>query len=102
MVSGLSMDGGWKTTSTGSEAASAAVSGGKIWLRVAADIRPGGSRPGRFSYSTDGTTFTPIGNQFNMHSGWQFFMGYRFAVFNFATQSLGGSVTVSSFEVAVP
>jgi hypothetical protein len=26
----------------------------------------------------------------------------RFAVFNFATQSLGGSVTVSSFEVAVP
>jgi uncharacterized repeat protein (TIGR02543 family) len=102
MVSGLSMDGGWKTTSTGSEVASAAVSGGRIWLRVAADIRPGGSRPGRFSYSTDGTTFTPIGNQFNMHNGWQFFMGYRFAVFNFATQSLGGSVSVSSFEVAVP
>jgi hypothetical protein len=34
-----------------------------------------------------------------MLSTWQFFMGYRYAIFNYATQALGGEVTVSSFEV---
>ena len=46
MVNGLTMDSTWTTTSTGTEAASADVSGGKIWLRIAADIRPGREPPG--------------------------------------------------------
>ena len=35
-----------------------------------------------------------------MDNSWQFFMGYRYAIFNYATQALGGSVKVSSFEVS--
>ena len=59
-----------------------------------ADIRPGAGRPARFSYSTDGVTFTRLGPAFTLNNAWQFFMGYRFAIFNYATQALGGAVTV--------
>ncbi|MGP3966743.1 glycoside hydrolase family 43 protein [Streptomyces sp. 6N223] len=102
MVDGLTMDGDWNTTGTGTERDAADFSGDKIWLRANADIRPGSPRPGRFSYSTDGTTFTALGPDFSMHNDWPFFMGYRYAIFNHATQALGGSVTVARFELATP
>jgi hypothetical protein len=102
MVNGLSMDGSWNTTSTGTEAASATVSGGRIWLRATADIRPGTGRQGRFSYSTDGVTFTPLGTALTLNNAWQFFMGYRYGIFNFATQALGGAVTVRRFDLTTP
>jgi beta-xylosidase len=102
METGLTMDGNWNTTGTGSDQASVTVSGGRIWLRANADIHPGAGRQGRFSYSTDGVNFTPLGPGFVMENNWQFFMGYRFAIFNYATQSLGGSVTVPGFTLATP
>jgi beta-xylosidase len=102
MTNGLSMDSNWNTTSTGTEQASAAISGGRIWLRVNADIRPGTGRQGRFSYSTDGVTFTQLGPGFTMTNAWQFFMGYRFGIFNYATRALGGSVTVERFDLTTP
>ncbi|MFI9816354.1 RICIN domain-containing protein [Saccharothrix variisporea] len=102
MTNGLSMDGNWNTTSTGSEIASAAVSGGRIWLRANADIRPGSGRQARFSYSTDGVNFTSLGNALTLNNTWQFFMGYRFGIFNHATQALGGSVTVRKFDLTTP
>jgi beta-xylosidase len=61
MVNGLTMEGNWNTTGTGTEAAGATLSGSRVWLRANADIRPGTGRPGTFSYSTDGTTFTRLG-----------------------------------------
>jgi beta-xylosidase len=102
MTNGLSMDSNWNTTGTGAEAASANVSGGRIWLRVNADIRPGSGRQGRFSYSTDGVTFTNLGPAFTLNNAWQFFMGYRFGIFNYATQALGGAVTVERFDLTTP
>jgi beta-xylosidase len=103
MTDGLSMStSGWTTTGTGTERAGAAVSGGKIWLRVSADIRPGSGRTASFSYSTNGTTFSSLGPAFTLNNNWQFFMGYRFGIFNYATQSLGGSVAVSQFTVSAP
>jgi beta-xylosidase len=102
MVNGLTMDGNWNTTGTGTEAGSAAISGGRIWLRASADIRPGSGRQARFSYSTDGVTFTALGPAFTLNNAWQFFMGYRYAVFNYATTSLGGAVTVRRFEQTTP
>ncbi|MGY1522716.1 glycoside hydrolase family 43 protein [Streptomyces sp. MN3] len=101
-VTGLTMDGNWNTTGTGTETASAPVSGGRVWLRANADIRPGAPRPGTFSYSTDGITFTRLGPAFSMGNDWRFFMGYRFALFNHATQALGGAVRVTRFEVSTP
>lgn len=102
MVNGLTMDTSWNTTGTGTEVASARVSGGRVWLRANADIRPGSARPGTFSYSTDGTTFTRLGPAFSMGNDWRFFMGYRFALFNHATQALGGAVRVARFELSTP
>jgi beta-xylosidase len=102
MESELTMGRHWITASTGTEVASVPVSGGKIWLRVSADIRPAGDRTATFAYSTDGTAFNPIGTPFVMGRDWRFFMGYRYGIFNYATQSLGGLVNVSSFTMTSP
>ncbi|MGI5161560.1 family 43 glycosylhydrolase [Microbispora sp. CA-102843] len=102
MTNNLTMNSSWATTSTGTEVASAPASGGRIWLRVNADIRPGTGRQARFSYSTDGANFTSFGPAFTMGNAWQFFMGYRFAIFDYATQALGGAVTVSRFDLTTP
>ncbi|MBN6058508.1 family 43 glycosylhydrolase, partial [Nonomuraea sp. RK-328] len=102
MTNGLTMNSSWQTTGTGTEAASAGISGGRIWLRVNADIRPGSGRQARFSYSTDGSTFVSLGPAFTLNNAWQFFMGYRFGLFNYATQSLGGAVTVRRFDLTTP
>lgn len=102
MTSGLTMNSSWNTTGTGTEAASATVSGGRIWLRANADIRPGSGRTARFSYSTDGVNFTTLGPAFTLNNAWQFFMGYRYAMFNYATQALGGAVTVKRFTQTTP
>ncbi|NUS03533.1 MAG: family 43 glycosylhydrolase [Nonomuraea sp.] len=102
MTNGLTMNGSWQTTGTGTEAAGANVSGGRIWLRVSADIRPGSGRQARFSYSTDGSTYVSLGPAFTLNNAWQFFMGYRFGIFNYATQALGGAVTVRRFDLSTP
>jgi beta-xylosidase len=102
MTNGLTMGSGWVTTGTGSEAAGTAVSGGRIWLRARADVRPGSGRQATFSYSTDGSNFTPLGPAFTLNNAWQFYPGYRYAMFNYATQALGGAVTVKRFEMTAP
>src|SRR4051794_17791107 len=102
MVNNLTMDSSWNTTGTGNEVAAAGVSSGKIWLRVKADIHPGSGKQATFSYSTDGVNFTPLGNGFTLGNAWQFFMGYRYAMFNYATQSVGGSVTIATFDMTTP
>ena len=102
-TTGASLDSSWNTNSYGSEAASSSVSGGKIWLRVDADVRTtSGGGTARFYYSTNGTSYTQLGGTFTMKRDWTFFLGYRFGIFNYATQSLGGSVRVSSFDVSKP
>jgi len=103
MVNGLTMStSNWATTSTGTEAASSPISSTTIWLRATADVRPGSGRQGKFSFSTDGLTFTAIGPAYTLNTDWQFFPGYRYGIFNFATAALGGSVTVKSFQLTVP
>lgn len=102
MVNGLTMDGSWNTTGTGVEVASAPLAGNRVRLRANADIRPGSARPAVFSYSTDGSAFVRLGPAFSMGNDWRFFMGYRFALFNHATRTLGGSVRATRFELSVP
>lgn len=105
--SGLSLDqkNSWKTLSTGSVSASATLPSGttEVWFKVQADITPAfgtnTQRETTFWYSTDGTNFTQLGSAFKLINDWQFFTGFRFAVFNFATKALGGSVTVKSFDL---
>ncbi|KAL3424124.1 xylosidase glycosyl hydrolase [Phlyctema vagabunda] len=101
MWSGLTMTSTWTTASTGFEVAGAAVTGGLMYLRIYADIEPGSGRQARFYYSTDGSAFTELGSLV-LNNAWQFFLGYRYAIFNHATAALGGSVSVSSFTVDTP
>jgi beta-xylosidase len=102
MENNLTMDAKWKTTNTGEEVASVALPGHKVWLRAAADIRPGANRTANFSYSIDGETFHPLGKPFFLKNDWRFFMGYRYGIFNYAGKSLGGRVKVSSFALSYP
>lgn len=98
MINGVDLNTSWETTSTGTEVAGADITGTKIWLRVEADIRTAGGGTATFSYSTDGSEFQALGNTLTLNKDWQYFLGYRFGIFNYATQALGGSVKVLSFE----
>lgn len=99
MKSGLTMDKKWNTLSKGEIVAKEAVSAGKIWLRVTADIHPGVGRKAIFSFSKDGKDFQQIGKPFELNANWPFFMGYRYAIFNYATKATGGEVRVPEFRI---
>lgn len=53
----------------------------------------------QFSYSVDGKNWTQVGETLRMRYTLPHFMGYRFGVFNFATQEAGGHVDVDYFRV---
>lgn len=93
---------GWSTTNTGTEVESHPAKRGRIWLRASADIHVGAGHTGHFFWSTNGRDFQPIGSALVLGTDWHYFMGYRFAIFNYATQTLGGKVHVSSFDLSAP
>ncbi len=99
LINNITMDKHWMTASMGTQVASVPITGKRIWLRATADVHPGPGHAAVFSYSTDGRTFVPLGPLFILSANWQFFMGYRFGIFNYATQSLGGSVRILSFTL---
>ncbi len=69
-----------------------------VYLKINADFNPGRDIA-RFSYSSDGKNWTPIGEDFKMVFDYRrFFMGTRFAIYNYATASLGGYVDVDYFH----
>jgi beta-xylosidase len=72
----------------------------RVWLRGSLDTLPSSSKNATFSYSIDGHNFRGIGQPFTMSDSYVYFMGYRYAIFNFATKALGGSITVLSFTSA--
>jgi beta-xylosidase len=114
-VHGLEMaegNGGWDTTSTGSTVATAdgvdlsgvASGDADLWLRIDADVTPSfgsgsNNNPALLQYSLDGESFTDLGSAYALHNRWEFFMAFRYAVFNHATTSLGGSVVVKEFDM---
>ena len=70
-----------------------------IHLKLTADFRPGRDTA-NFYYSTDGTTWTQIGSHdYKMQFDYRrFFMGTKFAIFNYATRKTGGYIDVDAFE----
>ncbi|PGH08843.1 hypothetical protein AJ79_05847 [Helicocarpus griseus UAMH5409] len=103
MVNGITMTEDWETDSKGEETDSVPVPEGaeRVWLRARADIDPSSAGEGSFEYSVDGEGFLPLGDTLVFNREWQFFMGYRFGIFYYATQELGGTVVVEEFEVVV-
>jgi hypothetical protein len=69
----------------------------KVWLTAKLDARPNGTRAADFFYSFDGRRFSKLGGTYELYTNWPFFLGYRFGIFNYATEALGGSVKVKSF-----
>lgn len=53
-----------------------------------------------FSYSLDGKKWAPIGKPLQMVYTLPHFMGYRFALFNYATKAAGGFVDFDYFRVS--
>lgn len=52
-----------------------------------------------FFYSLDGRKWMPIGTQLKMSYTLPHFMGYRFALFNYATKNVGGFVDFDYFHI---
>lgn len=52
-----------------------------------------------FRYSLDGKTWTPIGEPLKMPYTIPHFMGYRFGLFNYATQQTGGFADFDYFRI---
>lgn len=80
------------------EVASVALSQNKIYLRVDMDFT---SRTDKatFFYSLDGNSWTLIGNTVSMAYTIPHFMGYRFALFHYATKSAGGYADFDFFKI---
>ncbi len=70
----------------------------RVYLKV--DCSFGYGDKANFFFSTDGSTWKKIGNQLNMSYDLTHFMGYRFGLFNFATQQVGGYVDFDYFRVS--
>ena len=99
-VQGLEQDSSnnWATLSDGTTVGTAAISVGKAWFRISLDSRTAGTHLANFSYSLDGSTFNQLGGPFTLDTPFNYFMGYRYGIFNFATEALGGSIEVLPFD----
>ncbi len=76
-----------------------ALAGEDIWLKIKGDFTPGQDMA-TFFYSTDGKDWKELGKPFKMTYDYRrFFMGSRFAIFNYATRTPGGWIDVDSFQI---
>jgi beta-xylosidase len=80
------------------EVASVPISQNKVYFKVSGDFTNKTDK-GYFYYSLDGSTWKSIGNTLQMSYTMPHFMGYRFALFNYATKSTGGYVDFDYFII---
>lgn len=74
-----------------------ALKGNRVYLRIDADFTCG-KDIATFYYSTDGKQWAPIGGEIKLEYDFtRLFMGTRYALFNYATKSLGGFVDMDNF-----
>ncbi|RUT36514.1 hypothetical protein EJP77_05965 [Paenibacillus zeisoli] len=80
------------------EAASIPVNQNIIYLKTELDFKNRTDKA-YFYYSLDGEHWAAIGNTLQMSYTLPHFMGYRFALFNFATKTTGGYVDFDYFKL---
>lgn len=69
-----------------------------VYLRIDGDFRPGRDIA-TFQYSYDNGSWTRLGRDYRMIFDYRrFFMGSKFAIFNYATGQTGGHVDVDFFD----
>ena len=71
----------------------------EVYLKIDFDFR-GMRDQAYFYYSLDGKDWSAIGDSLQMSYTLDHFMGYRFALFNYATETTGGFVDFEYFEAA--
>ena len=70
----------------------------KVFLRIDADFNLGKDLA-NFSFSTDQKNWTEMEKDYKMIFDYRrFFMGSKFAIFNYATKNLGGYIDVDFFD----
>ncbi len=80
------------------EAESVPLARNTVCLRIDCDFR-NRADVARFFYSLDGAAWSAIGKPLKMAYTLPHFMGYRFALFNFATNTAGGHADFDYFRV---
>ena len=81
-----------------SQKASVPITGSKVYLRVDFDL-PIDRGTASFYYSTDGASWTKIGDNVGLSYSLHMFVGYRFGLFNFATKTAGGYADFDWFKI---
>lgn len=82
------------------ETSRAEFAGKRIWLRAACDFL---TEKARFSYSTDGKKFVPLGKEFTMVFQLKTFQGVRYSLFHYHQgEGPGGYADFDQFNVAEP
>jgi beta-xylosidase len=77
------------------------IKSNKIYLRIDADFNPG-KDIAKFYYSLDNKNWNRIGSDYKMIFDYRrFFMGTRFAIFNYATKQAGGYVDIDFFKFSL-
>jgi len=71
----------------------------EIYLRIDFDFRDMADTAD-FYYSLDGSRWSEIGRQLNMSYRLTHFVGYRFALFSYATKETGGSASFDYFKIS--
>ena len=79
------------------EAESIPINQERVYLKIDFDFANGNKA--YFYYSLDGMEWNQIGDELPMIYSLEHFMGYRFALFNYATQTRGGYVDFDYFRV---
>jgi len=102
---GVKMSGMTKTivmvnasSGTMTEVASAPLSQNTVYLRVDCNFASQTDKA-TFYYSTNGTSWTALGNTLQMSFQLTHFVGYRFALFNYSTKTSGGYVDFDYFKI---
>jgi len=70
----------------------------ELYLKAVGDFKDR-KDTARFYYSLDGENWKAIGNELKMSYTLPHFMGYRFALFNYATKEAGGYVDFDYFNI---
>jgi beta-xylosidase len=98
----------WECISNGSVRAEDFLKHEKVWLRIKVDMRPdyvgeyiNHARNAVFEYSYDGERYDQLGPTYPLTKSRHGYGGFRFALFNFATQALGGQIRAHYCDIEV-
>jgi beta-xylosidase len=84
---------------TAREVERVSLTSNRVYLRINGNFK-NQADDATFFYSSDGTNWRPIGDTLQMSYELTHFMGYRFALFNYATKTAGGFVDFDYFRVS--